>query len=259
MTGYLYDSAYLDTIQTLFKATKRRSFELLSVIPGDRIFDIGCGNGKDAVALAETGATVLGIDCAPGFLEDASQLMRKGLKLDFLRSDADRIDLPAESADKIRFDRVFQHLDNPRAVLTEAKRLLMPGGVCQVVDVDYFGLKTSSCDAELERVIVDSIARERFPNAHNVRDLSTMLADCGFVVTGSELHPFVVEDYSTAKYLIRFDTVVEQLFRHGRITDAQYEQWKRYEKPAEATFTLLIPLMIVMALKPSISPLFSSG
>jgi SAM-dependent methyltransferase len=251
MTDYLYDSAYLDTVQNLFEATKRRSYELLNVGPGDRILDIGCGNGKDAAALAEMGATVLGIDCHADFLKDASQLLKKGLRLDFLRSNPDRIDLPGESADKIRFDRVFQHLEDPTAVLIEAKRLLKPGGICQVVDVNYFGLKIYSCDAGLERRIVDSIACERIPHAHNIRDLPTMLADCGFVLTGIEGYPFVVEDYSIATYLIRFDKVVEQLLRRGRITEKQYEQWKRYEDPAEATFRLVIPLIILMAIKPN--------
>jgi ubiquinone/menaquinone biosynthesis C-methylase UbiE len=249
MTQYLYDSAYLDTVQNLLSATKRRSYELLNVVPGDRIFDIGCGNGKDAAALAAMGAAVLGIDCHPDFIEEARQLMRTGLRLDFLRSDADLIAVPAESVDKVRFDRVFQHLENPAAVLIEAKRLLKPGGMCQVVDVDYFRLKISSCDAGLQRAIVDSIASERIPNAHNVRELPAMLADCGFVVTEIEEDPFVVEDYATAQYLIRFDRVVEQLSRRGRITEKQYEQWKHYADPTEATFRLVIPLVIIMARK----------
>lgn len=250
MTQYLYDSAYLDAVQDLFAATKRRSFELLDVLPGDRIFDIGCGNGKDAVALAEMGAAVLGIDCHGEFLDDARKLLRKGLNLAFLHSNADRIALPAESADKIRFDRVFQHLENPSAALIEAKRLLRPGGMCQVVDVDYFGSKIYPCDAESEMIVVESIARERFPHAHNVRDLPAMLADCGFEVTGSEARPFAVENYATAQYLIRFDKVVEQLLRRGQITKKQYERWNRYESPAEASFRLVIPLIIMMAQKP---------
>lgn len=249
MTSYLYDSAYLGTVQRLFEATKRRSYELLCVLPSDRIFDIGCGNGKDAEALAEMGATVLGIDCHAEFLQDAARLLRRGLRLEFLQSDADCIDRPEESADKIRFDRVFQHLKNPTVVLSEAKRLLKSGGMCQVVDVDYFGMTIFSCGTGLERAIVDSIARERIPNAQNVRALPTMLADCGFVVTGIEVHPFVVEDYSTAKYLIRFDTVVDQLLRRGEITTTQYGEWQRYEEASGAMFRLTIPQIIVMALK----------
>jgi SAM-dependent methyltransferase len=250
MTSYLYDSAYLDTVQRLFEATKRRSYELLCVLPTDRIFDIGCGNGKDAEALAEMGATVLGVDCHAEFLQDAARLARSDLRLGFLLSDADCIDRPEESADKIRFDRVFQHLKNPTVVLNEAKRLLKSGGMCQVVDVDYFGMTISSCDKGLERAIVGAIARERIPNAHNVRALPAMLADCGFVVTGIEMHSFVVEDYSTAKYLIRFDMVVEQLLRRGEITTTQYGEWQRYEEVSGTMFRLIIPQIIVMALKP---------
>jgi hypothetical protein len=99
-------------------------------------------------------------------------------------------------------------------------------------------------------VIDDSIARERIPNAHNVRALPAMLADCGFVVTGIEVHPFVVENYSTAKYLIRFDTVVDQLLRRGEITTTQYGEWQRYEEASGAMFRLIIPQFIVMAIKP---------
>lgn len=177
-------------------------------------------------------------------------MARSDQRLRFLHSDAECIDCPEESADKIRFDRVFQHLKNPTGVLSEAKRLLKPGGLCQFVDIDYFGMTIFSCDTGLERAVVDSIARERIPNAHNVRALPAMLADCGFVVTGIEVHPFVVEDYSTAKYLIRFDTVVDQLLRRGEITTTQYGEWQRYEEASGAMFRLVIPLIIIMAYKP---------
>jgi ubiquinone/menaquinone biosynthesis C-methylase UbiE len=250
MNRYLYDSAYLDTVYSLFADTKRRSYELLRISPGDRIFEIGCGNGKDAAALAEMGATVLGIDCHEEFLRDAARLMCKGLRLDFLCSEADCIDRPDESADKIRFDRVFQHLTNPKAVLSEAKRLLKSGGKCQVIDVDYFGMTIFPCDAALERTVVDSVARVRYPNAHNVRALPTMLSDTGFVVTEIEVRPFVVDDYSTGKFLIRFDTVVDQLLRSGQITTTQHAIWQRYEESIEATFRLTIPQIIFMASKP---------
>ncbi|MCU1339981.1 MAG: Methyltransferase type 11 [Bryobacterales bacterium] len=39
--------------------------------PGDRILDLGCGTGDDAVHLASRGVSVLGIDTAPGMVEIA--------------------------------------------------------------------------------------------------------------------------------------------------------------------------------------------
>ena len=39
--------------------------------PGDRILDLGCGTGDDAVHLMSRGVNVLGIDSAPGMLEIA--------------------------------------------------------------------------------------------------------------------------------------------------------------------------------------------
>jgi SAM-dependent methyltransferase len=39
--------------------------------PGDRVLDLGCGTGDDAVHLRSRGVNVLGIDSAPGMIEIA--------------------------------------------------------------------------------------------------------------------------------------------------------------------------------------------
>jgi len=39
--------------------------------PGDRVLDLGCGTGDDAVRLMSRGVNVLGVDSAPGMIEIA--------------------------------------------------------------------------------------------------------------------------------------------------------------------------------------------
>src|SRR4051812_34276712 len=43
---------------------QRRSFLLVRVRPGDRVLDVGCGEGRFAAELARAGATVLAADVA---------------------------------------------------------------------------------------------------------------------------------------------------------------------------------------------------
>jgi ubiquinone/menaquinone biosynthesis C-methylase UbiE len=47
------------------------------VAPGSRILDLNCGIGIDAVALAECGYTVVGLDIAPKMIEEAKQRARR--------------------------------------------------------------------------------------------------------------------------------------------------------------------------------------
>ena len=45
--------------------------ELLDLPPGARILDVGCGAGRHAIALAQAGFVVTGVDVSPGLLEVA--------------------------------------------------------------------------------------------------------------------------------------------------------------------------------------------
>lgn len=50
--------------------------ELLDLPPGARVLDVGCGPGRHAVALAQAGLAVTGIDVSRRFLEIAAQRAR---------------------------------------------------------------------------------------------------------------------------------------------------------------------------------------
>jgi tellurite methyltransferase len=47
------------------------------VRPADAVLDLGCGEGRDSVFFAERGATVTGVDVAPGGLDKARRLARR--------------------------------------------------------------------------------------------------------------------------------------------------------------------------------------
>ena len=63
--------------------------ELLELEPGARILDVGCGPGRHAVALAQRGYALTGVDISPRFLELAASAARAaGVSAAFFEVDA---------------------------------------------------------------------------------------------------------------------------------------------------------------------------
>ena len=96
----------------------------LAPAPGDRIIDLGCGNGRAIAWNADSGASIVGIDISPYFAREAIE--RSDLVLGDLRK------LPIEDGvfSKAWSLDVMEHL-SPQAladVLAEANRVLAEGG-----------------------------------------------------------------------------------------------------------------------------------
>jgi len=72
------------------------------VQPGDRVLDLGCGEGRDSVFFSELGAVVTGIDLSAEGLEKARRLARaRGVHVNWLEGPMTDV-LP-----KARFDLIF--------------------------------------------------------------------------------------------------------------------------------------------------------
>ncbi|MFG1927628.1 class I SAM-dependent methyltransferase, partial [Cryptosporangium sp. NPDC048952] len=41
---------------------RTRSYELLGIVPGTAVVDVGCGSGRATAEMAERGATAVGVD-----------------------------------------------------------------------------------------------------------------------------------------------------------------------------------------------------
>jgi trans-aconitate methyltransferase len=97
-------------------------FELLAPQPGERILDLGCGDGALTAKIAATGAEVVGVDSSPSMIEAAQKL---GLDARLIEADA----LPFNH----EFDAVFSNaalhwMRNQEAVLVGVHRALKSGG-----------------------------------------------------------------------------------------------------------------------------------
>ena len=106
--------------------------ELLQLLSTSRVIDIGCGHGTYAVALAERGHEVIGVDFAAALLDRARRLgVELRTRTHWLRGDMRRLPLRSECADAAVLMDAFGFFDTDEeheTVLREARRVLTTGG-----------------------------------------------------------------------------------------------------------------------------------
>lgn len=110
-----------------------RIFPNLTVQPGDRVVDVGCGFGDTAILFAQRvgdSGSVLALDCCDGFLELGRRDAREaGLDnvIDFVEADVQSY--PFKPEHDLCFSRFgTQFFENPVAGLRSMRSALKPGG-----------------------------------------------------------------------------------------------------------------------------------
>ncbi len=116
----------------------RRVVKIFSALKGDRLLDMGCGDGTATVALKRAiGASeAVGVDIDPAAVAAAS---RKGIEA--FQGDISSIRLPYEDAcfDAVYCGEVIEHLFDPDHLLEEIHRVLKPKGVCVMTTPNLAG------------------------------------------------------------------------------------------------------------------------
>jgi mycothiol synthase len=142
-------------------AEKHRSLELLALRAGDRVLDVGCGNGPELEPLAE----LVGSDgCVVG-LERSAALIAEGRKrgrdrpsqVQLVGGDAAALPFEDGEFDACRADRTLQHVEQPERALREMARVVRAGGRV-VVTESRWGLVAPSLDQTVTDRVLGSLA-----------------------------------------------------------------------------------------------------
>jgi tellurite methyltransferase len=103
--------------------------EVIEVLPAGSALDLGCGSGREAVALAACGWHVTAVDHLPDALDLGRQLERQALSADHPRIEWLQMDLEAQlPAFERRFELVTSFFYLNRPVIERIAEYLAPGG-----------------------------------------------------------------------------------------------------------------------------------
>jgi len=101
--------------------------ERFVVLSGLRVLDVGCGGGILSEALAERGASVLGIDLAESALQ-AAEAHLAGQAVEYRLESSRETAARGEVFDVVTCMEMLEHVADPAAVLRDIHALLKPGG-----------------------------------------------------------------------------------------------------------------------------------
>ncbi|HKP98455.1 MAG TPA: metalloregulator ArsR/SmtB family transcription factor [Fibrobacteria bacterium] len=109
---------------------------LIRLIRGQRIVDLGCGDGRLALLLARAGNSVTGVDSS----EEQIRLARGNAGGEtggpvFQHAPMENTGLPASGFDVVILSQSLHHAANPKESIAESHRLLAPGGRILILDL----------------------------------------------------------------------------------------------------------------------------
>lgn len=153
---------------------------LIRLIRGQRIVDLGCGNGRLAILLAQAGNAVSGVDSS----EEQIRLARENAlgmdsggaaNPDFRHAPMESTGLPTGAFDVVLLSQSLHHAAKPKEAIAESHRLLAPGGRILILDLLVHGeewMRTKFGDFWL---------------GFSQIDLEAWLKESGFSATHSEI------------------------------------------------------------------------
>jgi ubiquinone/menaquinone biosynthesis C-methylase UbiE len=146
------------------------------------VLEIGCNRGYLINSFLQNERfTAIGADIDPAALEIARQTY--GDKINFVKTTATTVPLPAASVDIIYTIDTVEHLSKVREIFTDSWRVLKPGGTMLVHFQSWYG----PCGSHLEDIIP-------FPWANVVFSMDTLLKVAA--------HLYDSPDYDVACYFV---------------------------------------------------------
>ena len=203
----------LDAIATRLEARGRHPafqqmlgeyLDAMGIDAAQTVLDLGCGTGVAARTIAARpgfSGTVVGLDLSPHLIGAARDLaVAEGIgdRVTFHVGDTRGLDLPHEAFDAVVAHTLISHVDDPRAVLAEAQRVVKRGGVVGLFDGDYASLTFGQPDPVQGKADDEAIQRAIVTNPRVMRQMPGLLRDAGLMLTWS--FAYVVADIGTADF-----------------------------------------------------------
>jgi ubiquinone/menaquinone biosynthesis C-methylase UbiE len=188
------------------------------------LLDCGCGPGSITLDLAEVVAPgeVVGIDIGSAEVAAASAAAasRGCTNVRFERADVYELPFPDGTFDAAFAHAVLQHLDDPRRALKEMRRVLKPGGVAGIADIDRGGDIYAPTSPLLEQAF--ALIDRPIKQPHYARSQRRLLLEADFAHAEASA---AAHSWGTAEQLREALPEVEIMFNDLVVKRASEEGW----------------------------------
>jgi ubiquinone/menaquinone biosynthesis C-methylase UbiE len=154
-------------------------------VPEGDVVELGCGTGLYTRAYAQRCRKVTATDLSPRMVERAREMLVGMPNVTVSVADATETQLPAQSADGVVAVNLLHIVPDAAAVLTEAYRLLRPGGVLIAADASGDGMSIGQALGSIGHMVRRPSVLRAFPRAKGQQDLGqgsleTLVRSAGF-------------------------------------------------------------------------------
>jgi SAM-dependent methyltransferase len=173
-------------------AQRSETIKLLALRGGERVLDLGCGPGFFCQSIAEvvgSDGAVVGIDIS-GDLIALCKRRNPPAWLSYVVGDATDIGQPDASFDVVACTQVAEYVPDVDRVLSEAFRVLRPGGRAVFVATDWDALVWHSESPDRMALVMKSW-EAHCAHPHLPRSLVGRLASAGFRFDGASVFPIL--------------------------------------------------------------------
>ncbi|MFB7947939.1 methyltransferase domain-containing protein [Kitasatospora phosalacinea] len=243
-------TAYQERLNTTDQARAYQQvlLDALDARPGQHLLDWGCGTGAALPALARAATArgrVLGVDHDPQMACRAAERAAGLPRTAVLRADAHRLPLADADTDRIRTDRLLQHLADPAAALAEARRVLRPGGRLVAAEPDWDTLAVDHPDPVTARAYTRHLTDRIVRNPLIGRQLPRLAAESGLTVRSVVPVTPLFRDVREADRVLGLQRNTERAVTAGYLTRDQARDW--LDHLARGPFLASVTVFVVTA------------
>jgi ubiquinone/menaquinone biosynthesis C-methylase UbiE len=224
-------------------ALRAESYALLGLSPGNTVVDVGCGPGHAVAELAAAHLKTIGVDPDPDAIAAARARTADAM---FHVARSDELPLEDESVDGYRASRLFHLLADPLPTLTEARRVLRPGGRIVLVGQDYGFVLLDGTDQDLTDVVLLGL-ESRTPAPRAARSYRDLLLDQGFHDPEVVVHNEVITDYT--QLANQLESAAAAAVDKALITQQNADDWlaDQADRGRGNRFLAVLPTLLVAA------------
>jgi ubiquinone/menaquinone biosynthesis C-methylase UbiE len=226
-----------------FQRMLHQYLDAMAIDAARTVLDLGCGTGVAARAIARRpgfAGTVLGLDLSSHLIAVSRELAAAegvGDRVNFLVGDSRGLDLSDGTFDAVVAHTLISHVDDPAAVLAEARRVVAPGGLVGIFDGDYASLTFGQADPEQGKIDDEAIQQAIITNPRVMRQMPGLLRAAGLDLVAA--FPSVVADVGRADFwLPAIESFRKLVPQAGVMDESEINAWAdaRLADSAAGTF-----------------------